>query len=156
LDNAIVDISPERLRRFFIKTDGGWQISKSIRDVCVFARQNVTSDPPFSNLDLISCRNLLIYLEPVLQKRAIPIFHYALRPLGFVLLGSAETITGFTDLFVPLDRNHRVFAKRPGSSRQLVDFGHRRLGEIAGAPHVPPPPDRVTPIDLQREADRMI
>src|SRR5262245_690162 len=158
LDNAMVDVSPERLRRFFIKTDGGWQISKSIRDVCIFARQNITSDPPFSNLDLISCRNLLIYLEPVLQKRVLPMFPLALKPMGYLLLGSAETISGFGDLFVPVDRNHRIFAKRPGSSRQLVDFGHgRRMGEQA--PDAIPPAaahDRITPIDLQKEADRLV
>ena len=69
-----------RLRRFFHKVTGGYQISKSIRDMCVFARQNVFNDPPFSRMDLISCRNVLIYLSPVLQKKVIPIFHYALKP----------------------------------------------------------------------------
>ena len=131
LENAMVDVSPERRRRFFRKTEGGWQISKAIRDVCVFARQNVTSDPPFSNLDLVSCRNLLIYLEPILQKRVVPIFHYALRPLGSLVLGNAETITGFSELFLPIDRNHRIFAKRPGSSRQILEFGQRHVAQDA-------------------------
>ena len=155
LDNAMVDVSPERKRRFFTKTNAGWQVSKAIRDVCVFARQNVTSDPPFSNLDLISCRNLLIYLEPVLQKRVLPIFHYALRPTGFLVLGSAETITGYTHLFVPLDRQQRIFSKRPGSTPQLIDFSHRQFGEFA-SPQPPVPVSRATPVDLQREADRLI
>ena len=155
LDNAMVDVSPERKRRFFTKTNAGWQVSKAIRDVCVFARQNVTADPPFSNLDLISCRNLLIYLEPVLQRRVLPIFHYALRPNGFLLLGSAETITGFTHLFVPVDRHQRIFSKRPGSSPQLIDFSYRPFGEVAGTPPSAPV-NRGTSIDLQREADRLI
>jgi two-component system CheB/CheR fusion protein len=157
LDSAVVDVSPERVRRFFVKTDGGWQISKTIRDVCVFAHQNITSDPPFSNLDLISCRNLLIYLEPSLQKRVLPIFHYGLRPMGFLLLGNAESITGFGDLFVPLDRNHRIFAKRPGSASGRLEFGRRaQAQEENGASPPPVAADRVMPIDLQREADRLV
>ena len=154
LENAMVDVSPERRRRFFRKTEGGWQISKTIRDVCVFARQNVTSDPPFSNLDLVSCRNLLIYLEPILQKRVVPIFHYALRPLGCLVLGNAETITGFSELFLPIDRNHRIFAKRPGSSRQILEFGQRHVAEDHAEPAASP--QIVPPIDLQKEADRLI
>src|SRR6266498_5330189 len=118
--NIAEDVSPERLCRFFTEAEGGYRISKPIRDMCVFARQNIITDPPFSNLDLISCRNLLIYLEPVLQKRVIPLFHYALKPSGFLLLGNAETITGFSDLFAPLDRNQRIFVKRPGVSRQSL------------------------------------
>jgi len=90
--NLLLDVSPERLRRFFISTDGGYQISKLVRELCIFARQNLTSDPPFSRLDLISCRNMLIYLEPVLQKKVMPIFHYALNVNGFLMLGSSEGI----------------------------------------------------------------
>ena len=84
---ALADVSPERLRRFFVKGAGGYQVSKTIRDICVFARQNLIKDPPFSRLDLISCRNVLIYFGPVLQKMVIPIFHFALKPSGFLLLG---------------------------------------------------------------------
>ncbi len=154
LDGAMADVSPERLRRFFVKTDRGWQISKSVRDVCVFARQNVISDPPFSNLDLISCRNLLIYLEPVLQKRVLPVFHYALRPQGYLLLGNAESIAGFGSLFVPVDREHRVFAKRPGSLRQLMDFGPRLREPEAQAAEAGL--ERPQAVDLQKEADRVV
>ncbi len=154
LDGAMADVSPERLRRFFVKTDRGWQISKSVRDVCIFAKQNVTSDPPFSNLDLISCRNLLIYLEPVLQKRVLPLFHYALRPLGYLLLGNAESIAGYGSLFVPVDRERRIFAKRPGSVRQFVDFGPR-LREADG-PAAETGLERPQSVDLQKEADRVV
>ncbi|HEY4229515.1 MAG TPA: chemotaxis protein CheB, partial [Thermoanaerobaculia bacterium] len=154
LDGAMVDVSKERLRRFFLKTDRGWQISKTVRDVCIFARQNVTADPPFSNLDLISCRNLLIYLEPVLQKRVLPLFHYALRPQGYLLLGNAESIAGYGDLFAPVDRENRIFAKRPGGLRQALDFGPR----IQEPDKVSPLADnqRAPAVDLQKEADRLV
>ena len=86
------DVSAERLGRFFAKVEGGYRISKSVRDMCIFAQHNVTKDPPFSQLDLISCRNLLIYLGPALQNRVLPIFHYALKPRGYLLLGTAESV----------------------------------------------------------------
>jgi len=157
LENALVDVSPERLKRFFVKSENGWQISKTIRDVCVFARQNVIADPPFSNLDMISCRNLLIYLEPILQKRVLPLFHYALKSNGFLVLGSAETITGFGELFDPLDRNHRVFVKRAGSPRQIVDFTRHRMDAEVQEPEAPAAASPIAgPLDLQREADRLV
>jgi two-component system, chemotaxis family, CheB/CheR fusion protein len=86
------DVSLERLRRFFTEAEGGYRIGKLIRDMVVFARQNVLADPPFSRLDLICCRNLLIYLEPVLQKQVLPALHYALKPAGVLWLGSSETV----------------------------------------------------------------
>src|SRR6185312_12240491 len=104
------DVSPERLRRFFKKTDnGGYQISKFIRDLCIFAKQNVAEDPPFSKLDLISCRNLLIYLGPVLQKKVMPIFHYSLQPGGYLMLGSSETIGSFANLFTLSDKKNKIY-----------------------------------------------
>ena len=95
------DISPERLRRFFVKGSGGYQVSKTIRDMCVFAKQNLIKDPPFSRLDLISCRNVLIYFGPVLQKKVIPIFHFALKPTGFLLLGKSEALGAFPGPLLP-------------------------------------------------------
>ena len=83
------DVSPERLQAFFKKLDTTYQINRSVRDFCTFARQNITADPPFSRMDLISCRNVLIYLGPQLQKRALPIFHYALNPGSYLMLGPA-------------------------------------------------------------------
>src|SRR5437762_9073532 len=88
------DVSPERLRRFFVKVEGCYRINKMIRDACVFARQNLLQDPPFSRIDVISCRNVLIYLGPVLQKRIMPIFHYALKPRGFLMLGNSGLSIG--------------------------------------------------------------
>jgi two-component system, chemotaxis family, CheB/CheR fusion protein len=108
------DLSEERLRRFFVKSDHGYQIKKAVREMCVFARQNAVKDPPFSKLDLISCRNVMIYLGPALQKKLLPIFHYALKPDGLLMLGSSETIGGFSDLFVLVDKKEKIYAKKLG------------------------------------------
>jgi two-component system CheB/CheR fusion protein len=110
-DNITDDLSPERIRRFFVQPDGGQQITKAIRDLCIFARQDVTRDPPFSKLDLIVCRNVLIYLNAQIQKKLMPIFHYALKPSGFMMLGAAETIGSHSDLFHAADKKHRVYMK---------------------------------------------
>jgi two-component system CheB/CheR fusion protein len=120
--NLLIDISPERLRRFFTPVEGGYQIGKLVRELCVFARQNLTSDPPFSRLDLISCRNMLIYLEPVLQKKVMPIFHYALNPDGFLMLGSAEGIGNSGDLFAIVDKKNRIYKSKLTSSRTNFNF----------------------------------
>ncbi len=120
--NLLVDVSPERLRRFFTPVKGGYQIGKIVRELCVFARQNLTSDPPFSRLDLISCRNMLIYLEPVLQKKVMPIFHYALNVDGFLMLGSAEGIGNAGDLFASVDKKNRIYKSKLTPSRMHFNF----------------------------------
>ena len=123
-DNISQDVSPEHLRRFFIRIEGGsYQISKYIRDMCVFAIQNVTKDPPFSRIDLISCRNLLIYLGPVLQKKIMLIFHYALKPAGYLLLGSAESIGSFSDYYRVIDSKDRIYAKKSVTTKMHMEFG---------------------------------
>jgi len=86
--------------------------------MCVFARQNAVKDPPFSKLDLISCRNVMIYLGPPLQKKLLPIFHYALKPSGLLMLGSSETIGAFSDLFVLVDKKEKIYTKKPGRYRR--------------------------------------
>ena len=116
--SLIQDVSEQRLRRFFVEEEGGYRVSKTIREMCVFARQNIISDPPFSRMDLISCRNLLIYLEPELQKKLLPTFHYALKPDGVLVLGLSESVGGFTSLFTPVDKKLKIFAKKPGQSLQ--------------------------------------
>lgn len=121
-ENIQEDVTPERLRRFFTKTDGMYHISKSIRDMCIFAQHNLLSDPPFSQMDLVCCRNLLIYLEPILQNKVISLFHYAIRPAGFLVLGSSEGIGSSTDLFAPEDRTNKIFAKRSTPGRRVVTF----------------------------------
>jgi two-component system, chemotaxis family, CheB/CheR fusion protein len=113
------DVSPERLRRFFVEEEAGYRIAKPLREMVVFARQNLISDPPFSRMDLISCRNLLIYLEPSLQKKAIPTFHYALKPQGFLFLGASESTGGYTDLFELVDKKHKIYSKKAASTQAL-------------------------------------
>src|SRR5262249_43070448 len=158
-ENSLINVSPERLRAFFRKVEGGYQISKRLRDVCIFARQNVASDPPFSNIDLLSCRNLLIYLEPTLQRRVLPLFHYALNSTGYLMLGSAETLGLFTDLFQPIDRSHRIFVKKAGPA-PIADFATHRGPRAAPAPavheeeHLTAP--LRTPLDIARESDRIV
>jgi two-component system CheB/CheR fusion protein len=120
--NIAEDVSPERLRRFFTEADGGYRVSKPLRDMCVFARQNITADPPFSRMDLISCRNLLIYLEPVLQKQVLPLLHYALKPSGVLWLGSSETTGAASDLFEPEDKRHRFYAMKPATGRPRLSY----------------------------------
>jgi two-component system, chemotaxis family, CheB/CheR fusion protein len=114
------DVSPERLSRFFTEAEGGYFVSQTIRDMVVFAKQNVLSDPPFSRVDLISCRNLLIYLEPVLQKQVLPTLHYSLKPAGILWLGTSETVGSTTGMFTPLDKKHRFYSKKTAAAR-LID-----------------------------------
>ncbi len=109
------DVSPERLGGFFVKTDGGYQVSKTLRDVCVFARQDLTRDPPFSQLDLICCRNVLIYMGSALQRRLLSMFHYALKPVGFLVLGHAESIGYYSDLFTLMNKKNKVYRKKAGA-----------------------------------------
>ncbi|MGA3282416.1 MAG: chemotaxis protein CheB [Smithella sp.] len=109
--NIAADISSERMKRFFIKVEGGYQIVKEIREMVTFATQNVVMDPPFTKLDILICRNLLIYLTPELQKKLLQLFHYSLNPGGVLFLGSSETISTFTHLFEPLNIKTRLFRR---------------------------------------------
>jgi two-component system CheB/CheR fusion protein len=149
------EVSPQRLQRFFLKTDRGYEISKTVRDLCVFARQDLTRDPPFSQLDLISCRNVLIYLGPALQERVLTIFHYALRLGGILMLGSSETVGSFADLFEVVDKKNRFYVRTTAQSRLSFDYApgttpktvHLREGVVER-------PRGMT--DISREADRVI
>ena len=119
--NIAQDVTPERLRRFFVKEDGGYRVRKEIREMVVFAVQSVIKDPPFTRLDLLTCRNLLIYLEPELQERLVPIFHYALRPGGVLCLSPSESIGSHGELFETLDRRLNIYRARPTvASRRAV------------------------------------
>jgi two-component system CheB/CheR fusion protein len=120
--NIAEDVSLERLRRFFTEAEGGYRICKPLRDMCVFARQNVIADPPFSRMDLISCRNLLIYIDPVLQKQILPLLHYALRPAGVLWLGHSETAGVASDLFEPEDKRHRFYARKLATGRPRLHY----------------------------------
>lgn len=117
-----VDMPPERLNRFFISEESGYRLGKEIREMVIFAPQNVIMDPPFTRLDILSCRNLLIYLGQELQMKLIPLFHYSLNCGGFLLLGSAETIGNFTDLFEPLNNKERVYRRIDNPLRPLIEF----------------------------------
>src|SRR5271157_4804846 len=154
-ENIEAEVSPERLHRFFTKEQETYRISKSIRDMCVFAKQNVTADPPFSHLDLISCRNVLIYLTPVLQKRVIPTFHYALSPSGFLLLGASETVGSFANLFGVVDPKSRIYAKKAAGMRQYPHFygGDVLTWEPADVQHTP---QTTAPLIWQRAADSVV
>jgi two-component system CheB/CheR fusion protein len=110
------NVSEARLKRFFSVVNHHYQINKSIRDMCIFAKQDLTRDPPFSNLDIVSCRNVLIYFKPSIQRRIIPLFHYALKEKGFLLLGKSESIGTFNDLFSPLHKDI-AYVKRPVTSK---------------------------------------
>jgi len=138
------DVPAERLERFFVAGDGVYQIRKEVRDLCTFSIHSVVRDPPFSRIDLISCRNLLIYLDTELQARVIPAFHYALVPEGYLLLGSAEMVTRHNELFALVDKEHRVFQRRntPGpllqvsplaiSGRHTTGMAPRQRGALTG------------------------
>lgn len=114
--NIKLDMSPKRLKRFFTQEGKEYKISKDIRKMVIFAVQNVITDPPFTKLTLISCRNLLIYLQTKLQKKILPVFHYSLNYDGILFLGSAENIGNFTDLFKPLDKKWKLFERQQGAS----------------------------------------
>lgn len=112
-------VSPERLARFFTRAGAGRQVVREIRDICVFSAHSLIRDPPFSRLDLVSCRNLLIYLDSAAQRELFPVFHFALRPGGYLLLGSAESATQAPDLFRPVDKLRRIYQRRDHAPRPL-------------------------------------
>jgi two-component system CheB/CheR fusion protein len=136
------DVSPERLQRYFMKDDHGYRVSKQIRETIVFAPQNLIMDPPFTKLDLLCCRNLLIYFTGELQKKLLPLFHYTLNPGGILFLGSSETIGGFQDLFNTIDNKWKIFQRResPGAMTTLVDMPSALLPQEHGSTKTAPKP----------------
>ena len=159
-ENIQGDVSPERLRRFFTKGEGDYRISKTIRDMCIFAQHNVLNDPPFSQMDLVCCRNLLIYLEPVLQNRVIAMFHSATRPDGYLLLGTSEGVGTATNLFSAEDRTYKIFLKKSTGVRQPATFSCSTPGERHGygAFRVPSkqPDTSWSYLEAQKEFDRRL
>lgn len=134
------DISPEHLARYFTLEPGGsaYRIQKNIRDLMIFSEHDIIKDPPFSRLDLVSCRNLLIYMDGVLQKKIIPLFHYALNPGGFLFLGTSESVGDFVDLFSTLDRTAKLYQRKEGN--------RSTKGQALGEGFLPPITDnRVAP-----------
>ncbi|MGA8030187.1 MAG: CheR family methyltransferase [Bryobacteraceae bacterium] len=155
--SIIADVSPERLHRFFVPVKNGYQVSKRVRDLCIFARQDLSSDPPFSRLHLISCRNVLIYLDPTIQKSIMRTFNYALRQEGYLLLGTSESIGNHADLFTLIDRKHKIYGKVPAAPpiadlaprlavHERLDHNGASTSALAGW----------SEIELQRAADRIV
>jgi two-component system CheB/CheR fusion protein len=149
------DVSPERLRRFFTRVDGQYQISRPVRDMCIFAQQNLTKDPPFSKLDLITCRNVLIYLGPALQSKVMRLFHYALRPSGYLVLGLSETVGNASDLFAAIDRHAKIYSRKTGvAAVNQLEFGSYGDVRLDGGTK-PVPPIR-SAMESQRRVDQYI
>ena len=157
LENIAADMSAERLARYFTRIEGGYQVNKDLREICVFTRHNLLTDPPFSKLDLVSCRNVLIYLSSV-QKNIIPLFHYALKPNGFLMLGASET-AALPELFSLVDRQHRIYTRRE-TARKPYPFrmgSGRAFGGGAGKKAAAEPPVELwNGVDLHQEIDRIL
>lgn len=153
------DISPERLERFFTRINNNeYQINKTLREICIFAKQNIVNDPPFSNLDFISCRNLLIYLEPFLQKRLMPLFHYALKQHGYLLLGNSESIGEFSNLFHVEDKKNKIYSKKPTISKQHFSFYglSKPIGTVKRGKKLMAEEELTRLVNIQQEVDKVI
>jgi two-component system, chemotaxis family, CheB/CheR fusion protein len=158
-ENQMVDVSPERRHRFFYPIEGGYHISKTVRELCVFARQDLSSDPPFSNVDLISCRNVLIYLGEALQRRIMPIFHYSLNGTGFLLLGTSESTGKSADLFTVVEKKYRIYANNPTATQSTFLFtpsSYPILKAVENPGDRRSIPAATQGFDLQEKVDRLI
>jgi two-component system, chemotaxis family, CheB/CheR fusion protein len=154
-DSIAADVSQERLKQYFLKEGNSFKIKRQIRDVVVFAVQNVIKDPPFSKIDLVSCRNLLIYMDSELQKKVLPLCHYALNQDGILFLGTSESIGEFTDYFHPVDRKWKIFRRKEVFNERAADYPNMpfyngpNLDDIDGK-RVP------AETDIQQVANRVI
>jgi two-component system CheB/CheR fusion protein len=148
-DAEVGDVSTERLRRFFHPIPGGQRVGRELRELVLFAHHNVIRDPPFSHLDLVACRNLLIYLNRTMQERVLETFHFALRPSGYLFLGGSETVEAASHLFMPFDKNAHIFETRAVTSRPAlpaVDPARPRRVSVPMATETRPI-DRILPVD---------
>jgi two-component system CheB/CheR fusion protein len=150
--SAVQHISSDRLKKFFKKIDGHYQVEKSIREVCIFSKHDLLKDPPFSRMDLISCQNVLIYLENEPQQKILQTFHYALKATGYLFLGKSESIGNASDLFNSLDKKIRIYSRKPGT--RVVDFtlGLSELPPLKAISHTAPR----TASDLDKEIGKLI
>lgn len=153
-----LDVSSARLQRFFTREDRGYRVAQKLRDMVLFARHNLGKDPPFSRLDLISCRNVLIYMQPALQRRVLRVFHYALKPDAFLLLGTSESVGDASDMFVQTDRQLKLYMKKSVASSAVFDFAGTGLaGAERLAPHEPSTTlARRATVSVQQLADRKV
>ena len=157
-ESIAAEIPAERLRRYFVNVNRGYQISKRVRDTCIFARQNLSGDPPFSHIDILSCRNVMIYFRQVLQRRVISTFHYALEPGGYLLLGSSESLREFPDLFGTFDRKNKIYVKMGNGSPVAFDPPERltSMSPVAAKEAELLPLRSWPDLDLQQAADRIV
>jgi len=147
-------VSPQRLQEFFTKVNGNFLVNKAVRDMCVFAHHNFLKDPPFSKIDLVSCRNVLIYMEPYLQKKALTTFHYALNPRGFLLLGKSETISGVPNLFASVAKNEKLYTRKDVPGRFMLLAGGQGEQPATATPATSKP--ELMRTDFQKTADDII
>ncbi|MEY3894769.1 MAG: hypothetical protein RLZZ214_288, partial [Verrucomicrobiota bacterium] len=155
LENILADVSPEQLRRYFIKEERGYRVRTEIREMVIFSPHSLIKDPPFTKLDILSCRNLLIYLAPEMQKKLFPLFHYSLNPGGILLLGNAETVGHFTDLFATVSAKSRIFRRLECSVRtDAVEFPSSFAPAMFGgsAAHAESKPF----LNLQSQAEQLV
>ena len=159
-ESLATEISSERLRRFFVKADRGYQLSKRVRDTCIFARQNLCNDPPFSHIDIVSCRNVMIYFNQVLQRQIIVTFHYALESGGFMLLGMSEGLRDYNDIFSTIDRKHKIYVKTglttPYSYETPAAYATSQGSGIVRSPNIQIESAIWPELELQRAADRIV
>jgi two-component system CheB/CheR fusion protein len=150
-ESEVADVSPERLQRFFHRESGGYRVRRELRETVLFAHHNVIRDPPFSHLDLIACRNLLIYLNRTVQDRLIETFHFALRPGGYLFVGTSESADGDTDLFVQVEKNAHIYESRTVSSRPPLPLADCALPSVPTYQRLQeprPPSERISTGDL--------
>lgn len=159
-ETIIGEVSPERLRRYFLKVDRGYQVSKRVRDTCIFARQNLANDPPFSHIDILSCRNVMIYFNQALQRQIMLTFHYALEPGGYMLLGMSEGLRDYGEVFSTVDRKHKIYMKTGNNlPYQFEPPRHYAVTQSTGLPRTSfaETENNVWPeLELQRAADRIV
>ncbi|MGC2637670.1 MAG: CheR family methyltransferase [Acidobacteriaceae bacterium] len=160
-ESLIGDVSPERLHRFFTKIERGYRVSKRVRDCCIFARQNLVSDPPFSHIDILSCRNVLIYFNQQLQNQIITTFHYALDPDGYLVLGTSESLRDYGDIFSAVDRKNKIYLRMGGASSAIHRYANPLSisllpSSLRGGEYSSRPREGWSEVELQRAADRMV
>lgn len=154
-NNEIIGVSPERLQQFFTRTDGKFRLNKIIRDTCIFAHHNYLKDPPFARIDLISCRNSLIYLEPFLQKKALTTFHYSLKEKGFLVLGKSETAAQATELYNTFNKTNKFYTPKAVKGSFLHVLADRTDGTIKRDLHTATESDNSND-DFQKSGDEVL
>lgn len=155
-ESAVAELSEVRRKRYFHQVSDGYQINKPLRDMCVFAVQNIIKDPPFSRLDLVSCRNLLIYFNATLQKKVLRLIHYALQPNGYLLLGSSETIGGQADLYAPVSKQSKIYQKKTVAARQYDEMAFRPIGKLPPIERGGSPEPGADFYDLEKQAEQVL